>query len=354
MIKYLKLFDIDPSGDLVVITPGVTFNTIENDLSVFFLGHGERLVEDRNTQNFRFKNKNVEFINYLESSFRDIEGFNSSTQSIADKMKGSLSKNAKNNFYLIIFTYCDVINDNNDYLCVLKMDSLEGIHVNNEMTLERLSRMLPDKKSRLQKGAVIYRSHVQNYVDNLEPKNSERLHIHSKILDRQDADISGLFSNNFLDSLVVTDKPESIGKLAVNSIVSVSKNYLDNSGFYGIKDIKNILKNELSTEKDTTFDALTDIIYSKLDRNKLGDKTSEEIASEAFELAHADNPTVVRSFKGKFRKPNKIRLVDTEENGEINISYLESLEKSQKIKLDSLSDEEFHILKIKKNIVKMK
>lgn len=354
MIKYLRLFNIDPSGELVIITPGKTFYNIDDQLSDFFLVHSKNVLEDRNTQNFRFKNKDVEFLNYIEPSFRDEESFTLSSHRIANKMKDSLSTNAKNNFYLVVFSYSEIDNERTEYLCILKMDSMEGMHVNDEMTLKYLSQMLPDKKSRLQKAAVIYKKNVEKYVQNLEPENEERTHYHLKVLDRQDADISGLFSHNFLDSLVVTDTPETIGKIAVNSIVTKSKEYINKNGAYGINDLKQLLKNELSVEKNTSFDSLVDIVYNTYDMAKIGGKTSEDIATEAYNLALEENPTVVRSFRGRFRKPPKVQLVDADNEDKIKISYLESLELSKQVTLDSKTDNDFHILRIKKSIVVIK
>lgn len=351
MIKYLRLFHFDPSEDVVIITPGEIFNSIDLQLSTFFWDHASKSLKDTNTQNFRFKNKDVEFVAHLQACFLDVDSFDSSSVKIADKMKNSLSKNSKNDFYLVIFTNVVEEKPHEDILCILKMDSMDGIHVGDSLTLDYFSQMLPDKKSRLQKASFVYKTKVEDFVNNLEPDNQERLYIHSKILDRQDPSISGLFLDHFMDSFVVTDKPESIGKLAVNSVVAASKKYLSPTGAFGVSDIKELLKNELSVEKQTSFDALADIIYGKLDPSLLAGKTSENLATEAYDLAYKENPTVVRSFSGRFRKPPKVQLIDSTNKGKINISYLKSLEQSGEVQLDSSSDNEFHILKVKKNIV---
>ena len=193
MIQYLRLFHFNPSEDVVVITPGEIFNSIDARLSNFFLDHAQKSLDDRNTQNFRFKNKYVEFITYFQGCFLNEDSFDEHSHNIAEKMKDSISRNAKNDFYLVIFTNCNPTDFSQDYLCILKMDSMEGIHVNEGLTLDFFSQMLPDKKSRLQKASFIYKEKVETFIGNQEPDNHERMYIHSKILDRQDSSIRDYF-----------------------------------------------------------------------------------------------------------------------------------------------------------------
>ncbi|MDT2010832.1 hypothetical protein [Carnobacterium divergens] len=355
MISYLRLFHYQPTSGTIKLTDGKIFETkissteslqLDENISNFFQIHADNSIDDDTTQNFRFKDKLSDLVPVSLRCFKKWEDFDECSLYIAQKLKEKISKNVKNDFYLIIYTYKK---ENDNILCIVKMECTTGIQIRSESALETLNKMLPDKKSRLQKAAFIFKSATTKFKDGEEPVGQEREHVHSRILDRQDNTISGYFFNDFLESYKVVDTPESIANLAIKTISDLSGKYIKADSSKDV--VKEMLKNELSIEKSTSFDALSNIVYSNLDEKKLNGKTYQDFSNEAFNIAKDTNPTVVKSFKGKVINPPKIKLIDVDKKKRINISFYKSLQDSEQVKLDTTSNERQYILTINKDLV---
>lgn len=358
MIKYLRLFYFHKDGNTIlnddgeVLTgSGAENSTIGETVENFFYDHAIRCNDDQKIQNFRFQNRTSQIIRNTLNSFGSINKFEEHSSYIADKMSSSLSNNTmRNNFYLVIFS---TKLENRDCLCIFRMEANIGVQVTERITLKTLERMLPDKKSRLQKAAIIFKEETNNFYRQNEPENSERELIHSKIIDRVDPGISGYFFRNFLDSYRVLDNPESSAQLAIDSISFVTEHYLCE----GItkKDVEDRLRKELSVQKETSYNALVGVISSQLDETKLNDADldSERLSREIYKYAKSQNNTAIQTFEAKYRFPPKVRIVDVEEQGSISISFYKALEERNEVSWErDPDDENCSILRINSDLVK--
>ena len=357
-MKYLRLFYFHKEGTSILKDSGevltgssVANPTISDIVEEFFNAHAAQCNNDQKIQNFRFQNRTSQIIQNMLNSFGTVEAFEEHSEYIAEKLKSSLSNNTmRSDFYLVVFS---TKIENRDCLCIFRMEANIGIQVTKEITLNTLERMLPDKKSRLQKAAIIFRDETNNFYSQNEPENSERDHVHSKIIDRVDPGISGYFFSNFLDSYRVLDNPESSAQLAIESVANVTERYLCEG--ISRKDIEDKLRKELSVQKETSFDALVGTISNQIDVAKMENANldNENLAEQIYTYAKAQNNTVVRTFQAKYRFPPKIRIVDVDEQGSISISFFKALEESEIVTWgDDPNDGDYSILRILKDEVK--
>lgn len=357
LIGYLRLFYfhktetsiLNDAGE-VLVGNRLADSTISETIETFFYGHADQCNDDQNIQNFRFQNRFSQVIQNTLNSFGSLEDFERHSQLIADKLANSLTNNTmRNNFYLIIFS--TEIN-NRDCLCIFRMEANIGIQVTEEITLNTLERMLPDKKSRLQKAAIIFREETNLFYSENEEAGNERNAIHSKIIDRVDPGISGYFFKNFLDSYRVIDKPESSAQIAIESIVEVSSKYLLNE--VSKTDIEEMLRKDLSVQKETSYNSLVGVISSRLDNNKLqaDHLDNESLSTKVYEYAKLVNNTVVPTFEAKYRFPPKVKITDSEGKGRISISYFKSLQDQGFVSwgVDE-DDENYSILRINNDLI---
>lgn len=357
MLGYLRLFHFnkdekDISIDSGEVLKGSTLEetTLGKSIENFFFDHAINCNDDKNIQNFRFQNKFSQIIQNTIHSFNSIDDFTEHSKLIAEKLKNSLSTNTmKNDFYLIIFT--TKISDE-DCLCIFRMEANIGIQVSENFTLNTLERMLPDKKSRLQKAAILFKKNITDFYENKEVVGEERSNIHSRIIDRVDPGISGYFFRNFLDSERVIDNPETSAQNAIDSIVKVSLNYLN----VGIskKDIETKLKQDLSVEKTTSFESLTNVISDFLSEEKLNNDNLdiEKLANKAYLKAKEENNTVIQTFDARVRIPPKVKMNDVTGLNRFSIYFYKSLRDQGMITYErDQEDNDYWLLRINDEIL---
>lgn len=359
LVGYLRLFYFHKTETTILNDAGEVLvgnrfpdSTISETIESFFYGHADQCDNDLNIQNFRFQNRFSEIIQHTLNSFGTIAEFEIHSQLIADKLANSLTNSTmRNNFYLIVFS--TAINGR-ECLCIFRMEANIGIQVTEEITLNTLERMLPDKKSRLQKAAIIFREETNNFYLENEEAGDERNYIHSKIIDRVDPGISGYFFKNFLDSYRVIDRPESSAQIAIESIVEVSNQYL----LDGVSktDIEEMLRKDLSVQKETSYNSLLGVISGRLDNNKLqqDELDSASLSIKIYEYAKSVNNTVVPTFEAKYRFPPKVKITDSEGQGRISISYFKSLQDQGFVSwgLDR-EDNNYSILRVNNDLIEM-
>lgn len=360
MIGYLRLFYfykteseiLNDAGD--VLLGNLNRNpTISETIESFFYGHADQCNNDQNIQNFRFQNRFSQVIQNTLNSFGNQLEFDEHSQYIANKLANSLTNSTmRNNFYLVVFS---TLIGTKECLCIFRMEANIGVQVTEQITLHTLERMLPDKKSRLQKAAIIFKEETETFFNQNEVEGSEREYIHSKIIDRVDPGISGYFFRNFLDSYRVVDKPESSAQIAIESIVEVSNKYLRD----GVtkNHIEETLRKDLSVQKETSYRSLVGVIASQLDANKLeiDNLDNESLSTKIYEYAKSVNNTVVPTFEAKYRFPPKVKIIDSEGRGRISISYFKSLEDQGFVSWNEDDDNsDYSILRVNNDLIKMR
>ena len=227
------------------------------------------------------------------------------------------------------------------------METGTAIQVTDENTLKTLDRILPDKKSRLQKATVIFKDRTISFKEGTEPRNSERENIHSRVLDRTDENISHYFFKEFLESTNVIDDPDSAAKAAIEAVEIVSKPYLKDGK--SSNDVKEKLQSFLSQKRETSFDGLIGEISTLLDfDNKKNQMDSEKLAQEAYKNAKGRNNTVVFSFTAELKTPPRTVYFSKDNNKELEIRIFDSLIEQGYVIYDEEENDEYNILKISK------
>ncbi|MGN8065728.1 nucleoid-associated protein [Lactococcus lactis] len=359
MIKHLRLFYFYKNGTTILNDAGnVLKGTASNDPTItnpivesFFYDHANNCNNDQNIQNFRFQNTYTQIIPNTLHSFGTIEDFETHSQMIADKLGNSLTNSTmRNDFYLVIFS---TKLDDRNCLCIFRMEANTGIQVTDEITLKTLEKMLPDKKSRLQKAAIIFEHETKEFSLGNETEGNERNCIHSKIIDRVDPGISGYFFRNFLDSYRVIDKPETSAKNAIEAITEGVVPYLNDE--VDKREIEAMLRKDLSVQKSTSYRSLVGVVSSKLNNTKLEDNKLDVdgLADRIYEQAKSRNNTVVPSFEARYQFPPKVKITDIHDTGEISISFYAALRDWGYITWGpDKFDENYSILRIDNSLIK--
>ena len=328
MEKRLRLFHFSRESDNVNVVSGKIFESSSIDFKEEF----DKIIDDLDTRvqkcmddkfakNFRFNRRTSQMVTNISEIFVSHNKFKSNSDDIASKFKDAIGNQFHNDFYLVVLT--TMLNDS-EVLFIVKMETGTAIQVTDENTLKTLDRILPDKKSRLQKATVIFKDRTISFKEGTEPSNSERENIHSRVLDRTDDNISRYFFKTFLESTNVIDDPDSAAKAAIEAIEIVSKPYLksDNSS----NDVKERLQSFLSQKRETSFDGLIGEISTLLDFEKAGTyMDSEKLAQEAYQNAKKRNGTVIFTFTAELKTPPRTVYVSKDNNKELEIRVFDSL-----------------------------
>ena len=258
MEKRLRLFHFSRENENVNVVPGRIFESTLIDFKEEFDKiiadldtRVEKCIDDKFAKNFRFNRRTSQMVTNISEIFDSRDKFESNSDDIASKFKDAIGNQYHNDFYLVVLT--TMLNDS-EVLFIVKMETGTAIQVTNENTLKTLDKILPDKKSRLQKATVIFKDRTISFKEGTEPSNSERENIHSRVLDRTDDNISRYFFKTFLESTNVIDDPDSAAKAAIEAIEIVSKPYLKSNN--SSNDVKERLQSFLSQKRETSFDGL--------------------------------------------------------------------------------------------------
>lgn len=347
MEKRLRLFHFskDQYGEPYYL-PGIIFDDSFAEFSKIVEDLDSRInkcIDDKYAKNFRFKRPSSQIVTNVSEIFENEENFNRNSEDIASKFQESIGRRFQNDFYLVVLT-TEI--ESREVLFLVKMETGTAIQVTDENTLTTLDKILPDKKSRLQKATVIYKDKTIQFKENREEPDSERTNIHSRVLDRTDENISGYFFTKFLDSDNVIDDKYSAAKVAIEAIKNVSKSYLKNS--YKEEHVIAKLQNYLSNERDTSFTSLIEEIQPLLldFENENIDMDIERLAEEAYQNAKGRNNTVLFRFTAELKKPPRTVFVSSRNNKELEIKVFNTLLDQGEVSVEE--NDEYTYIKIKK------
>lgn len=302
-----------------------------------------KCIDDKYAKNFRFKRPSSQIVTNVSEIFENKENFDRHSKDIASKFQEAIGRRFQNDFYLVVLT--TEINSR-EILFIVKMETGTAIQVTDEDTLTTLDKILPDKKSRLQKATVIYKDKTIQFKNNEEEPDSERTNIHSRVLDRTDDNISGYFFTKFLDSDNVIDDKDSAAKAAIEAIKNVSRPYLKCS--YKEEHVIAKLQNYLSNERNTSFTNLIEEIQPLLldFENEDIDMDIERLAEEAYHNAKERNNTVLYTFMAELKTPPRTVFVSSRNNKELEIKVFNTLLDQGEVFVEE--NDEYTCIKIKK------
>ena len=175
MEKRLRLFHFskDQHGESHYLS-GIIFDDSFAEFSKIVEDLESRInkcIDDKYAKNFRFKRPSAQIVTNVSEIFENEENFDRNSEDIASKFQESIGRRFQNDFYLVVLT-TEI--DNKEILFLVKMETGTAIQVTDENTLTTLDKILPDKKSRLQKATVIYKDKTIQFKENREVPNSER------------------------------------------------------------------------------------------------------------------------------------------------------------------------------------
>lgn len=329
------------------------------EIITFFDNHSKNVSESKKTQNIRFRTPYVEFLTHVNSIFNSIENFDEHTDFLADKFKNSMKRPPSKNFYLIF--YITEVN-NSECLSILTMEARNGIQVNGE-GFNILKEILPDKDARLKKAALVLKKESIDFKlgkEVIEEIDGEKKFIrHATIIEsrstNKDVALSEYFFNKFLDGEVVADNPTAVSKILKSVIPNTVKPFLSEQS--SVKDIKRFLKTKFSTETKSTFFDIISGVEKYLSKEKMEEMNYDihSLSDLAFENALEKNQTMTKTFVAKYKVIPKTTIKDNQDDGRsIKISISKQSIDNQDVFIDKITDDTFHILKIKKSLVTIK
>lgn len=246
------------------------------------------------------------------------------------------------------------------------MEAHQGVQVDKE-EFNILDELLPDIESRLKKAAIIFREASCLFCNGKETNEVEKetngqdesvstIKRHAVLIDsissKGDVAIAEYFLNNFLDCEIMADNPTAVANVLKKVIPKAVNPYLNDN--YTKKDIINKLKIKFSNETRSSFDSVAEEISSLLSEEKLKKDNLDilSLGDMLFDKAKEENDTITKSFTAKMGKPPKTVIKDKNDGKSINISISQkSIEN-----MDSYinSDDDFYIIKVRKDIVDLK
>ncbi|EME8153033.1 hypothetical protein MM787_002622 [Enterococcus faecium] len=242
------------------------------------------------------------------------------------------------------------------------MEARNGIQVNGE-GFNILKEILPDKDARLKKAALVLKKESIDFKlgkEVIEEIDGEKKFIrHATIIEsrstNKDVALSEYFFNKFLDGEVVADNPTAVSKILKSVIPNTVKPFLSEQS--SVKDIKRFLKTKFSTETKSTFFDIISGVEKYLSKEKMEEMNYDihSLSDLAFENALEKNQTMTKTFVAKYKVIPKTTIKDNQDDGRsIKISISKQSIDNQDVFIDKITDDTFHILKIKKSLVTIK
>lgn len=273
MIRNLSINEIIPSEE---DTPTVNYSSVfsgqelDKKIHEFFIKHVNNVSINPKTRNGRFINKISTILNSIEVLLNIKEENNINEKSISypeditdeqkvyylhskiivDLLSHNTSKNAKHPFLFVILHLDHA--EHGELIALLKMESHFGVQFSKSELKVQLN-MLPDKERDLQKCALIFKEQLIALPVDSDFNNEHEVDFHTKILDKQDSNISQKFMTSFLDNNLITKDRENT-KLATrhitNELLKFSKD--------GVKrtEIKSYLDSRLQNRNATSVEIL--------------------------------------------------------------------------------------------------
>lgn len=342
------------AGKIYVSKKEQDYSILPEEIIHFFENHAAKVIDSSRTQNVRFKNKNVIFLDYLSSLFDSIDSFDKGSVHLAEKFSTSLKNPPKKDFYLIFF---DTVINSESCFAILTMEARQGVQVNND-SFDLVKEILPDMGARLKKAAIIYRDRSQTFMEDSEPvvKADEMPIRHAVLIDSQtnasDSAISEYFIANFLDCQNIADNPSAVAKIITDTIPKVVFPYLKDG--YTKKDVKNALRTKFSSKQKSNFEDVINSLNHFLsdDKIKKDQLDYESLGELAYIAAKKENKTITKTFEAQVTRVPKTILQDKKDGKNIFFSVSNKSLKNKDV-IFNTEDEDFFIFKVKKSLVKL-
>lgn len=342
------------AGKIYVSKKTQDYSILPEEIILFFEKHAAKVIDSSRTQNVRFKNKNVIFLDYLNSLFDSIDNFDKGSVHLAEKFSTSLKNPPKKDFYLIFF---DTVINSDSCFAILTMEARQGVQVNND-SFDLVEEILPDMRARLNKAAIIYRDRSQTFMEDSEPvvKVDGMPIRHAVLIDSQtnasNSAISEYFIANFLDCENIADNPNAVAKIITDTIPKVVFPYLKDR--YTKKNVKDALRTKFSSKQRSDFKDIINSLKPLLsdDKIKKNHLDYESLSELAYEAAKKENKTITKTFEAQVIRVPKTVLQDKKGGKSIYFSVSNQSLDSKDV-IFNTKDEDFFVFKVKKDLVKL-
>ncbi|MEI4283289.1 hypothetical protein [Tetragenococcus halophilus] len=181
---------------------------------------------------------------------------------------------------------------------------------------------------------------------------------HATLIDsrstKEDVAISEYFFDDFLDGEVVADNPNAISQILLDVIPDTASPFLENGKTK--KDVRKYLKTKFSNETTSSFE---DVVYgmsNMISNEQLNNKKMDfdSLSELAYNNAKLKNKTITKRFTAKVTRSPKTVIKDIKDSGKsIKISLSKKSINNNDVSIDSTTDDAFHIIKLKKSLVKV-
>ena len=417
MIKKLIINEITPvtDGTMPIISGGRLYNGDELDGKIhdFFKRHIERSFSNPKMKNMRFSNFNSTLFNSSksllipdENGIINEEIFIRENDIITKKFAENIHKNVTNPFLFIILTFAyqenneqegtneplseeeaAIVNQglgevaadidtssttensagNNgssvdEILCLIKMERFDGVQYTAQ-TFNIHPDMLPDYKTDLQKCAFIFRSKIEGLAetdftiaDELQNLEDNTLDLHSKVLDRQDENISKYFMTSFLESYPIAKDGEVTKLVQKHAAAELSKYLGENCSK---QQVNTYLENLLQKRERTSVSrVIEDVIHnSNLINMHLIEELNldvEKISNSVFNNMRKENNTVYQEFTSLPEVIEKSSIKDIENDGrDIKIYISKMYQTYGYASIDAESSEEYVVINLLKDKINL-
>lgn len=354
---------------------------LESKIHNFFQRHIERSFDNPKMKNLRFSNFNSTLFNSSksllvgnESGEVEDETFIKENETITKKFAENIHKNVTNPFLFIVLSFSyktsnikeDINKENTtkeepetietnvleeisatifedeidvdtestgeseisietveEILCLIKMERFDGVQYTSQ-NFNVHPDMLPDSKTDLQKCAFIYKDKIKDLqeedftnIEVVENPDQNTLDFHSKVLDRQDENISKYFMTSFLESYAIA-KDGDVTKMVHKHVISELSKYILEP--FTKNQVDTFIENELQKRKRTS---LLRVVEEVVNNSGMINKEQieslnidpEKISHTIFSNMRKENNSVYQEFTSTPDVIEKSSIKDIENDG---------------------------------------
>lgn len=250
-----------------------------------------------------------------------------------------------------------------EILCFIKMERLDGVQYTAQ-NFNVQPDMLPDFKTDLQKCAFIFKNKIINLqetdftnIDVVENPEDNKLDFHSKVLDRQDENISKYFMTSFLESYPIA-KDAEVTKLVHKFVSAELSKFVKEP--YSIKEIDNYVENELQKRNRTSLSRIVEdvvnnsnfINYERIESMNLD---VEKISMSIFHNMRKENNSVYQEFTSSPEIIEKSSIKDIESDGrDIKIFISKMYQAYGYATIDTNTSDQYVTISLNKDKIRIK
>jgi len=234
------------------------------------------------------------------------------------------------------------------------MEKYLGVQYTDTKELLVQLNMLPEKKRDLQKAALIYWDNIQRYpIKDFEYGDNDINAFHTKILDKQDENISATFMTKFLDNkIIVQDKENTrlLQEILPRELVKYTNDGIEE------KEVKKNLDRILQRKEYINIDSLVESLLA--DENVFSPDKLNSAGQDAISLSNKvyakmldENPTAQKQFQAE---PYLIeRQTFKNDEGTIDIKIAQAIIDDGKVEITTVkeNDEPWINIKIKESVL---